>query len=271
MQRYLAERFALFNQSSTFACPDSCGRLGCKEPNLHIPVSLIDLAALSLASGQRATEHFRRDVKIGFDPIYENEPWVGRLCLELKKPCPFLDRKECSLYRGRPVACALFPEYHFLTEPPERILEKGIFRDFPCFQNPCSISPRRRTVLRELWEIFGKEVFLSDFYLFGLSPFVIDLKNAAGEELERISASEDGKTTLPHHRIEEIIFQRLSQGGYLDDWGARIGKLDSADGLEDLIQMKRSTDQIATASGGFSLNIVHQFGRKRLSPFHLRK
>jgi len=271
MQGYLAERFALFNQWSTFACPDSCGRLGCKEPNLHVPISLIDLAALSLASGQRATELFRRDVKIGFDPIHEDKPWIGRLCLELKKPCPFLDGKECSLYRGRPVACALFPEYHFLAEPPERVVEKNIFQDFPCIQTPCSISPRRRKVLQQLWEIFGKEIFLSDFYLFGLSPFVIDLKNAVGEGLEGIPVSEDGKTTFPHHRIEEIISQKLSQGGYLDDWGARIGKLDSADNLEDLIKMKRSTDQIATASGSLSLGIVHQFDGKRLDPFRLRK
>ncbi|HVP80987.1 MAG TPA: hypothetical protein VMV04_24115 [Thermodesulfobacteriota bacterium] len=271
MQGYLAERFALFNQWSTFSCPDSCRRLGCKEPNLRVPISLVDLAALSSASGQRATELFRRDVKIGFDPIRESEPWIGRLCLELKKPCRFLDGKECSLYRGRPVACALFPEYRFLTEPLERVSEKSIFRDFPCIQTPCSISPRRRRVLQELGEIFGKEVFLSEFYLFGFSPFVVDLKNTAGEGLEGIPVSEDGKTTFPHHRIEEIISQRLTQGGYLDDWGARIGKLDSADGLEDLIKIKRSTDQIATASGGFSLNIVHQFDGKRLYPFRLRK
>jgi hypothetical protein len=271
MEHYLAERSMLFNQWSTFSCPDSCGRMGCKEPHLHVSVSLVDLVALSLISGQRAAELFRRGIKIGFDPIHENEPWIGRLCLELRKPCPFLDGKECCIYRGRPIACALFPEYCFLVDPPKRILQKDIFQNFPCIQKPCSISPRRRTALQQLWGIYGKEVFLSDFYLFGISPFVIDLKNMAGEGLDGIPVSENAKTTFPHHRFEEIISQRLGQGGYLDDWEARIGKLDRADGLEDLIKMKRWTDQIAVALGGLSLSIAHQFDKNRLHPIRLCK
>jgi len=247
----------LFNQWSTFACPDSCERLGCKVPNLHVSVSLIDLIALSLTSGQSAAELLRKEVKIGFDPIHENEPWIGRLCLELKKPCPFLDGKKCSLYRGRPITCALFPEYHFLLDPPERILQKDMFKDFPCIQKPSAISPRRRTALQQLWEIYGKEVCLSDFYLFSIPPFVVDLKNTAGEGLEGISVSEDRKTAFPHHRLEEIGSQRLGQGGHLDDWQAKIGKLDQADGLEELMKMKRWTDQIAMASGRFSSSFVY--------------
>ena len=64
----------LFNQWSTFSCPDSCERMGCKEPSLHVSISLVDLVAFSLISGQKASEIFRRDVKIGFNPIDENEP-----------------------------------------------------------------------------------------------------------------------------------------------------------------------------------------------------
>jgi hypothetical protein len=82
MEQYLAERSILFNEWSTFSCPDSCERMGCKEPNLHIPISLVDVAAISLISGRKATELFRKDVKIGFDPIHENEPWIGRVTLE---------------------------------------------------------------------------------------------------------------------------------------------------------------------------------------------
>jgi Fe-S-cluster containining protein len=261
----------LFNQGSTFSCPDSCERLGCKEPNLHVPISLIDLVALSLTSGQKATELFRREVKIGFNPIHENEPWIGQVSLELKKPCPFLEGKQCSIYPGRPIACALFPEHCFMAEHPERIAQKDIFQNFPCIQEPCSISPRRRTALQQLLEIFGKEVFLSDFYLFGISPFVIDLKNLAGEGLEGISISENGKTTFPHHRFEELISQKLGKGGHLDEWEDRVRKLDQADGLEDLIEMKRWTDQIAMPSTGFSLSTVYQFDKNRLHPIHLRK
>ena len=271
VQPYLAERSILFNRWSTFSCPDSCERLGCKEPRLHVSISLIDLVALSLTSGRRAMELFRRDVKIGFDPIHGSEPWIGRLCLELKKPCPFLDGKKCSLYRGRPIACALFPEYRFLVDSPKRIPQEGIFQDFPCIQKPCSISPRRRRALQQLLGVFGKEVFLSDFFLFGISPFVINLKNVAGEGLEGIPVAENGKTTLPHQWFEEIISQRLSQGGHLDDWEARLRKLDQANGWEELVKMKRWTDQIATASGGFSSRMVYQFDKNRLRPIPLCK
>ncbi len=271
MQQYLAERSVFFNAWSTFSCPDACERLGCKESNLHVSISLVDLVALSLVSGQKATELFRRDVKIGFDPIHESEPWTGQVCLELKKPCHFPGGKDCTIYPGRPIACALFPEYRFIVEPPERILQKDISDNFPCIQKPCSHSPRRRSALEQLWEMFVKEVFLSNFYLFGISPFVIDLKNIAGARLGGIPVSGNGVATFPHHPFEELISQRLDKGGHLDDWEGRIRKLDQADGLRDLIKMKRWTDQIAMASVGFSLSIVYQFDEHRLHPIRFRK
>jgi Fe-S-cluster containining protein len=245
--------------------------MGCKEPSLHVSISVVDLVAFSLISGQKPTELFRKNVKIGFDPIDENDPWIGQVSLELKKPCPFLDGKECSIYGGRPIACALFPEYWFIVEHPERILQKDLFRDFPCIQEPLSISPRRRIALQELFGVFGKEVFLSNFFLFGVSPFVINLKNIAGEGLEGLPASKDGKTPLPHRRLEELISRRLEKGGYLDEWEDRVRKLDQAVGLDDLIKMKRWTDQIAAASGGVSLSMVYQFDENRLDPIPLRK
>ena len=56
MEHYLAERSMLFNQWSAFSYPDSCGRMGCREPNLRVSVSLVDLIALSSISGQGAAE-----------------------------------------------------------------------------------------------------------------------------------------------------------------------------------------------------------------------
>ena len=71
--------------------------------------------------------------------------------------------------------------------------------------------------------------------------------------------------------LKNSFFQRLGKGGYLDDWEARIKELGQADGLEDLIKMKRWTDQMAMASGGFSLSIVYQFDKNRLHPIRLCK
>lgn len=271
MEQYLGNRSMLFNAWSTFLCPDSCERNGCKEPNLHISISLIDLVAISLVSGRKATDLFKKVIKVGFDPLQESEAWIGRVTLELEKPCHFLDGKECSIYPGRPVVCALFPEYCFIVEHPERILRKEIFKNFPCIQKPSSVSHRRKVTLQQLWEMSAKEVFLSDFYLFGISPFIIDLKNLAGEGLEGLPISENGKVHLPHYRIEVLIPQRLKEGGYLSDWEAKIEKLDRADGLEGLIRMKPWTDRRAMSSDDFFSNTAYQFDRHRLMPIRLHK
>lgn len=201
----------------------------------------------------------------------EGEPWLGRISIELRKPCSFLDGKKCSIYPGRPIACALFPEYNFMVGNRESLLKKDIFRKFPCIQNPCFIPPRRKETLQKLLEISRKENFLSDFYLFGISPFVLDLKSVAGEGLEGIHISEDGKAKVPHHRIESLISQRLREGGYLDGWKAKIEELDRVRGVNRLTEMKSWTDQVAVAQGRTSLGIAYQFDGNRLQPIRLYK
>jgi Fe-S-cluster containining protein len=267
MEQYLKERSMLFNAWFTFSCPDSCERVGCKIPNLRILLSLVDFVAIFLISGRKASEFFTKDIKIGFGPLQENNPWIGRVSLALDKLCHFLNGKLCSVYSGRPIACALFPEFHFMGDRPETILQKEIFQNFPCIQNPCFISPRRKATLQQLWEMSAEEVTLSDFFLFGLSPFVVDLKNIAGEGLEEISISANGKAFLPHHWLEELVSKGLREGGYLNDWEAKVETLDRAEGLEGLTRMKPWTDQMAMVSNRSPLSIVFQFDESRLNPF----
>jgi hypothetical protein len=112
----------------------------------------------------------------------------------------------------------------------------------------------------------AKEVTLSDFFLFGLLPFDIDLKNIAGEGLEEISISANGKAFLPHHRLEDLVYKRLREGGYLNDWEAKVETLDRAEGLEGLTRMKPWTDQMAMVSNRSPLSIVFQFDESRLHP-----
>jgi hypothetical protein len=63
----------------------------------------------------------------------------------------------------------------------------------------------------------------------------------------------------------------LREGGYLDDWEAKIEKLDQTDGLEVLSRMKPWADQMARASEGFSLSIVYKFDGNRLLSIRLCK
>jgi hypothetical protein len=92
------------------------------------------------------TELFRKDVKIGFSPIHENEPWIGQVSLELKEPCHFLDGKECSIHPGRPISCALFPEVCFIAEHPELIFQKDIF----LINNSCSLIMNMVSISKSL-------------------------------------------------------------------------------------------------------------------------
>jgi Fe-S-cluster containining protein len=271
MKQYLTERSNAFNAWSGFSCPDGCERHGCKEPDLHISISLVDLVAISLVSEQKVLDLFRKDCKMGFDPIREGEPWVGRISIELRKPCLFLDGAECSVYSGRPTGCALFPEYNFMVGDQESLLKKDLFRNFPCIQNPCSIPARRKEILQSLMEMSIKEVFLSDFYLFGISPFVLDLKNVAGEGLEGIRTSEEGKAKIAHHRIEGLVLQRLKEGGYLDRWEVKIEQLDRADGLNRLAETKKWTDGMVDVPDQISLGIAYQFDGEKLLPIRLSK
>jgi len=104
MESYFIERSKLFHEGSEFSCPDFCKRYGCKEANLHVSISLVDLAAIFLTSGEKILELFGKDCKVGFDPFEGQDPCLGRVFIELEKPCSFLDRKECSVYRGRLMA-----------------------------------------------------------------------------------------------------------------------------------------------------------------------
>lgn len=269
MREYLSERATLFNLGSGFSCPDSCERPGCKGVDLHISVTLVDLIALSLSSGKKVSDLFREACKIGFDPLSEEDPWVGRLSLELKKPCPFLQGKYCAHYSGRPLACALFPESFFVLHGPDFLQGKAFFKDFPCAARPCPISPERREILLRLVDMSVKESFLSDFFLFGVSPFLIDLKNLAGEILEGVPLSEEGQARLPHHRIEEILSRRLSQGGYLQAWEEKVGDLDRPGGLGAFAEMKRQTDPISPLHRTDQARFAYQFDEERLRPIRL--
>jgi Fe-S-cluster containining protein len=269
MEQYFSERSILANAWSEFSCPASCERHGCKEPDLHISVNLVDLVTASRASGRKISDLYKNDTKIGFDPVSEENTWIGRISLELKKPCHFLEEKRCRVYQGRPLACTLFPEYHFISNQHELLLQKKIFQEFPCLKRPSPISNRREEVLHRVMEMSMKETFLSDFYLFEVSPLLLDLKNIIGEELEGIEAERDGKAKIPYQRIEALVHRKFQEGEYLSEWGEKVENLDHPQGLSNLMEMKRGTDQLMKNPGGTSIRIAHQFEGRKLEPIHL--
>ncbi len=271
MEHYFDERCIAFNAESEWSCPDSCERYGCRETDLHIATSLVDLVAISDVSGQQVSEIFKNHCKIGFDPLGEAEAWVGRVTIELVKPCHFLEGGKCGVYPGRPIACALFPEAYLILEQRSSLLQRELFRKFPCLQNPCIVSPRRREVLQRLLEMSHQEAFLSDFYLFGMSPFVLDLKTIAGHGLEGVDLSGDGKARVPHERIEGMVLERLVKSSLLEGWEAKIAELDRIEAKEGLMSMKKWTDEIAGSRSRSGSAIAYQFDGDQLQPVRLCK
>jgi len=264
MDKYLRERSRLFNEASEFCCPDSCERHGCRDSELHITISLVDLIGLSQACGKKVPSLFGDHCKIGFDPLEENEPWVGRLTIELKKPCSFLDEKRCCVYLGRPVACALFPESFFVLGKGDELLKKEIFQKFPCITNPVTVPSRRKEILLRVLQMSAQEIFLSDFYLFGVSPFLVDLKNVAGKVLEGIEVQTEGRAVIPHHRFEAFLVERLQKTELLNHWLSRLRLLDRDEGVNEFWRMKAWTDQIVTMGGQDSFVPIYQFVGNRL-------
>lgn len=269
MEKYFSERSYLFNAFSEFFCPDSCERIGCKHPELHVSASLVDLVSISLVTNQKVSDIFEKDIKIGFDPIYENEPFIGRITLELKKPCNFLDGGKCSIYTGRPIACALFPEALFMSENPEIYKSKDFFKNFPCIQIPFPISQKRKEVLYKLFEMSVKEAFLSDFYLFGFSPFLVDLKNISESILKKVNPLKDGRFKLINQHIEEVLFQRFLECGYLSQWKLKLERLDEDDRLSYLKDLKNRTDDMKMYIDKEFLKIKYQFDEKKIQPVHI--
>ncbi len=256
LKDYIENRARLFTMDSGFSCPDWCDRFGCKDENLHVTASIFDVVAASLLTGQTASNLFRSHFKIGTSPMDES-PWIQRFGLELKKPCPFLTGKDCGIYGARPITCALFPEASFLFPEQERGLDMGKFGQYPCLQEPPSVSEKRHSHIVELMEMARRETFLTEFYFFGFSPLWIDLRNTAMDIMDvspDISADiGDGRRhyEVPHEHFEEILVRKLENGGYLREINSKVERLNGSSGIDALYAIQEWIDRIAASDKDF--------------------
>lgn len=256
LKGYIENRARLYNRESAFSCPDWCNRFGCKDERLHISVSIVDVVATSLLTGEKASRLFASHFKIGASPMNEN-PWIQRFVLELRKPCPFLAGKDCGIYGGRPITCALFPEAFSLLPGKKGGSNNGKFGHYPCLREPLVIAEKRRSRLLELMEMARREAFLTEFYLFGFSPFTVDLRNAALDVMEVsrdiVGSIGDGERryTVPHEAFEEIFARKIGNGGYLSTIDSKVNGLNTPRGIEALNEIKECTDSVTVPEKDF--------------------
>jgi Fe-S-cluster containining protein len=141
---------------------------------MQVPVTLHDILAAVSANNQPVAETFRQNYCLGLTTVGSHES-IFRVTLKVQKPCPWLQDELCSIYPTRPLACMLFPESHILAATSQLLAQQWDFSDYACFRTELAISRERAGVIRALRGLLQKELLVSESYLFGSSPFLVDL------------------------------------------------------------------------------------------------
>lgn len=275
IEAYLERRSRLSNQATQFRCPDSCARYGCKDPDLHVPVTLMDLLLQAVTLKARPSEIYARFYRIGWSPESE-VPWVGCFTLELQKPCGFLEEPWCGIYPARPIGCAQFPEAWYLWRGQDgAIMDRRRFHHYPCLKRPPSISKERESHLTTLSEMAAQEQWVSDLYLFGFSPFYVDLRNLVADLVEM--AQDQGvlperpapvtPQVMPYPLIQSFFQSKLEETGIQEKISEKVARLDSLEERMSLLALKEASDKIQKPLGSERFVIYNRFEGKTLQSY----
>ncbi|MDY0041948.1 MAG: YkgJ family cysteine cluster protein [Desulforhabdus sp.] len=113
---------------------------------------------------------------LGLLPV-DGQDRIVRVALKVKKPCPHLTSELCTIYEVRPLACMLFPERSMVAGRAEELSRQEHFRGYLCIGKDFEVSKERVRVIRTLTGMLQQEILISDCYLFGCSPFFLDLQD----------------------------------------------------------------------------------------------
>jgi len=281
---YLQTRARLASLESTFQCDPTCKRPGCKNADLQVQVSVLDLLGAALHLGESLPAIFSRYYTLGLFEDLRGE-WLRKVAVKLKKPCPFLENDLCGIYPVRPLPCILFPEYLVWQGTFEEKAGAAHFRDFLCLKQPILLSPARTGVMGELMGMWARESLISSFYLFNHGPCRLDFGNLTGELLQAAEGSgnaaaaekpEPGRT-IPHPVLERFFHERFAGFPPFAEAGEKIEHLQTREGQAQFLRLfhddrlfrklKRSNDDRAVV---FRLEKGKFRAKKRslISPAH---
>jgi Fe-S-cluster containining protein len=247
-QVWLAEYFRTRSQLASceldFHCPPACARPGCKQPNLQIPISLVDLLGAAGQQNEPVSVLYRQNYGLGLLAV-EQHDWLRRVSLKLHKPCPFLKQDLCSIYPVRPLPCILFPEYLVHEGRFESEAQQEHFRDFLCMQGAIVLSPARTRVMARLKNLWERETLVSSYYLFNLSHFYLDFSNVVAELIleDRTLRTADSAVlpeppgTIPNRVLEHFFQERLAGSQIFAELNDKIDRLDSPEGQAHFLQL----------------------------------
>jgi Fe-S-cluster containining protein len=215
-EAYLHQRASLAPFQSDFQCDAACTRPGCKNQDVLVPVSLIDLVGAARYRGESVAETFKNNYSLGLISNDRGE-WLRLVTLRLQKPCPFLENDRCSIYPVRPLPCILFPEYLVPAGSFETTARKEMFKDYLCLQHALPLSPERVEVIAQLRSMLARESLTSSFYLFGRGACHVDFSKLL-QELSQAAASQKGEPLvgqqppriIPNHVLEQFFLEHIA-------------------------------------------------------------
>jgi Fe-S-cluster containining protein len=244
LEEYLRHRADLASYRSDFHCDPACTRPGCKNQDLQIPVSIVDLMGAALHRDQSVAVTYPGNYSLGL-LSNEREDWVRTVSLRLMKPCPFLENDRCSIYPVRPLPCILFPEYLVNEGTFEANAGKDHFKDYLCFQRPIPLSPDRAQVMTRLKKMWQRESLISSFYLFNhggchidFSNLIKELSHEARTRSEAESAGElEPLRIVPNQVIEHFFLKHIAGCQPFAGVSAKIHQLDTREGQAEFLQL----------------------------------
>jgi Fe-S-cluster containining protein len=242
LTEYLRRRADLAASKSDFDCDPACTRPGCRNPDLQIPVSLIDLLGAARYRDRSVSALYPDNYTLGLLSD-AREDWIRTVALRLEKPCPFLENDRCSIYPVRPLPCMLFPEYLVYEGTFAAHARQDHFKEYLCFQRPVHLSPERAQVMTQLKKLWKREILVSSFSLFNhggcrldFSNLVQELTQAAGSPAEAASGGEPEPLRLiPNQVMEHFFLDHIAGCQPFAGVRARINHLDTRKGQEEFL------------------------------------
>ncbi len=241
---YLRRRARLASCESDFQCDPACARPGCKNKDLQIQVSVIDLLGAALHLKEPVTAIYSRFYTLGLF-LEERDAWLRTVAVKLEKPCPFLENGLCGIYPVRPLPCILFPEYLVWQGTFEEKAGAEHFRDFLCLKQPIPLSPARAEIMGELMRMWARESLISSFFLFNHGPCRLDFGNLTGELLQAAAASGSAAAperpeptrTIPHPVLERFFHERLAGFPPFAEIGDKMEQLQTLEGQAQFLRL----------------------------------
>jgi Fe-S-cluster containining protein len=241
---YLHHRADLASYKSDFHCDPTCTRPGCKNQDLQIPVSIVDLLGAAMYRDKSVSATYPGNYSLGL-LSNEREDWIRAVSLRLKKPCPFLENDRCSIYPVRPLPCILFPEYLANEGTFEANSRKDHFKDYLCFRRPIPLSPDRAQVMTQLKKMWRRESLVSSFYLLNhgcchidFSNLIQELSHEARSQREAESAGEpEPLRIIPNQVIEHFFLKHIAGCQPFARVSEKIYQLDNPEGQADFLQL----------------------------------